>query len=334
MTHITEEEIRPSVLMDKQRILALVDAGRMLSKYEQFVEVNCPACGSDKQTFKYEKNSLRYVDCENCETFYINPRPTPEVLEWFYKDSPNYAYWNDVIFPASEDARREKVFSPRVDCLIELCKKYQVQTNSILEIGAGFGTFCSEIKKRNKFERIVAIEPTPGLAKTCRERGLDVIELPVEKVDLSQSELFDIIASFEVIEHLFEPSKFIADAEKLLRPGGLIILTCPNGNGFDVEVLGNISTTVDHEHLNYFNPESLGILLTKHNFEVLESFTPGRLDAELVRNKVLSNEFDISGNPFLKRVLIDEWDAAGQDFQNFLVQQGLSSNMWIVAKKR
>lgn len=333
MTHITEEEIRPSLLMDKQRILALVDAGRMLSKYEQFEEVNCPACGSDKQKFKYEKNSLRYVDCENCETFYINPRPTPEILEWFYTGSPNYAYWNDVIFPASEDVRREKVFSPRVDCLIELCEKYQVQTQSILEIGAGFGTFCSEIKSRNKFERIVAIEPTPGLAKTCRGKGIDVIELPVEKVDLSQSELFDVIASFEVIEHLFEPSKFIADAEKLLSPGGLIILTCPNGKGFDVDVLGNVSTTVDHEHLNYFNPESLGILLTKHKFEVLESFTPGRLDAELVRNKVLSNEFDLSNNPFLKRILIDEWEAAGQDFQDFLVQKGLSSNMWIVAKK-
>ena len=156
----------------------------------------------------------------------------------------------------------------------------------------------------------------------------------VEKVDFSQTEPFDILASFEVIEHLYDPSKFIADAEKLLKQGGLIILTCPNGKGFDIEVLGPLSTTVDHEHLNYFSPISLGILLKNHNFEVLESFTPGKLDAELVRNKILTQEFDVTDNPFLQRILIDEWDTQGQKFQDYLISCGLSSNMWIVAKKR
>jgi 2-polyprenyl-3-methyl-5-hydroxy-6-metoxy-1,4-benzoquinol methylase len=222
---------------------------------------------------------------------------------------------------------------PRVDRLLDLCQKYGVNTNAILEIGAGFGTFCGEVKRRNVFARVVAVEPTPDLAKTCRERGLEVIEKPVEQIQLEAAELFDVVASFEVIEHLFAPADFIGHMTRLLRSGGIMMLACPNGQGFDIETLGTASNTVDHEHLNYFNPESLAGLLEKCGLEILESFTPGKLDADLVRNKVLAGEFDVSDQPFLKKVLVDEWERLGGAFQEFLIQQGLSSNMWVVARK-
>jgi 2-polyprenyl-3-methyl-5-hydroxy-6-metoxy-1,4-benzoquinol methylase len=333
MAKLTEEAIRPSALMEKQKVVALTDVGRMLSKYGEFVSVPCPACGSDEAAEKFVKNGIKYVECESCETFYVNPRPTSEVLGWFYQGSPNYEYWNNVIFPASEEVRRERIFVPRVDRLLELSGKYKVQMNSLLEIGSGFGTFCAEVKSRNVFEKIVAVEPTPDLAETCRGRGIEVIEKPVEQIQLDSKDLFDVIANFEVIEHLFAPADFIRAAVGLLKPGGLLMLTCPNGKGFDVETLGVLSDTVDHEHLNYFNQKSLAKLLEKTGLEVLESFTPGVLDADLVRNKAMSGEFDVSNQPFLQKVLIDEWDQLGGPFQSFLVEQGLSSNMWVVARK-
>lgn len=333
MSTLTEQDIRPAQLMAKQRIAALTDVGRMLSRCSEFVLVDCPACGSDAHVPKFEKNGMSYVECKKCQTFYVNPRPPSDVLEWFYRGSPNYAYWNEVIFPASEAARRERIFVPRVDRLLDLCQKYKVDTNAILEIGAGFGTFCGEVKRRNVFTRVVAVEPTPDLAKTCRERGLEVIEKPVEQIQLDASELFDVVASFEVIEHLFAPADFVGHMTRLLRPGGIIMLACPNGQGFDIETLGTASNTVDHEHLNYFNPKSLAGLLAQRGLEMLESFTPGKLDADLVRNKILAGEFDVSRQPFLKKILVDEWEHLGVAFQEFLIQQGLSSNMWVVARK-
>jgi 2-polyprenyl-3-methyl-5-hydroxy-6-metoxy-1,4-benzoquinol methylase len=333
MSTLSEHDIRPEHLMSKQRIFALTDVGRMLSRYGEFVEVDCPACGGGEHKPKYEKNGLSYVECSECRTFYISPRPTPDVLEWFYRGSPNYAYWNDVIFPASETKRREEIFVPRVDRLLDLCQKYKVSTNSMLEIGAGFGTFCGEVKKRNVFKRVVAVEPTPDLAKTCKERGLEVMELPVEQIKLDKEELFDVVASFEVIEHLFAPVDFVGHMTRLLKPGGIMMLTCPNGQGFDIEVLGTASNTVDHEHLNYFNPESLSRLITNCGLEILESFTPGKLDADLVRNKIISGDVDLANQPFLKSILIEKWDLLGVAFQDFLIKQGLSSNMWVVARK-
>lgn len=331
--NFSEQQIRPIKLTEKHRIAILKDIGRLLSRYEEFVHVPCPACGADDASPKFEKYGINYVECTQCRTFYVSPRPTPDLLTWFYQGSANYAYWNDVVFPASEAARREHIFVPRVDRLLELCRKYAVEMGAILEVGAGFGTFCTEVKTRNAFARVVGIEPTPGLAETCRKRGVEIIELPIEQVRFDAPELFDVVASFEVIEHIYAPQDFVARAAKLLKQGGLLIMTCPNGQGFDIQALGAASNTVDHEHLNYFNPDSLAGLLARCGLEVLESFTPGRLDAELVRNKVLAGEHDISAQPFLKRVLIDEWERLGQPFQDFLAQQGLSSNMWLVARK-
>ena len=333
MSTLTEQQIRPVQLMAKQRIAALTDVGRILTRCSEFVQVDCPACGVNDHVPKFEKNGMSYVECSACRTFYVNPRPTPDVLEWFYRGSPNYAYWNEVIFPASEAARLERIFVPRVDRLLELCSKYEVKKNAILEIGAGFGTFCAEVKRRNMFARVVAVEPTPDLAETCRGRGLEVLELPVEQIQLDADDLFDVVANFEVIEHLFAPVDFVGHMTRLLKPGGIMMLACPNGQGFDIETLGTASNTVDHEHLNYFNPESLAGLLAHCGLEILESFTPGKLDAELVRNKILAGEFDVSEQPFLRKVLIDDWANLGLPFQEFLVQQGLSSNMWIVARK-
>lgn len=330
---LTEQEIRPAELMDRGRVAVLTDVGRMLSRISEFVLVACPACDADDAQFRYEKNSIRYVECRACQTMYVNPRPSPEVLAWFYKGSPNYAYWNEFIFPASETARRQKIFVPRVDRLLDICARHGVPTNALIEIGAGFGTFCSEVQSRGVFERVVAVEPTPGLAETCRKRGLEVIEGPVEQLDLAEDHLFDVAANFEVIEHLFDPGSFIGHMARLLRPGGLLVVACPNGKGFDVEVLGPLSSTVDHEHINYFNPASLSALMERHGFETLESFTPGKLDAELVRTQILAGAYDVSDEPFLAKILVEEWDRLGQPFQDFLVQNGLSSNMWVIGRK-
>ena len=333
MTKLTENKIRPQHLIEKQKVFLKVDNGRMLSKYEEFVHVCCPACGEDKPYDKFIYNGMKYVECSLCETFYINPRPTSEILGWFYAGSPNYEYWNSFVFPASEDIRRESIFVPRVNRLLDLCSKYKVETNTLLEIGPGFGTFCEEVNSRNIFERVVAVEPNKDLAETCRSKGFEVIEKPVEEMYLNNDDLFDIVANFEVLEHLFSPFEFLEAAVGCLKLGGLLMLTCPNGQGFDVETLGVHSDTVDHEHLNYFNPKSIKIAFERVGLEVLEISTPGLLDADLVRNKILSGDFDISNQPFLKKVLIDDWEKLGTDFQNFLVDNSLSSNMWIVARR-
>ncbi|WP_316977593.1 class I SAM-dependent methyltransferase [Shumkonia mesophila] len=329
---LTENEIRPDTMREEQARRFAQDIHRLNERKGEFVAVPCPACGDDHPVVRFEKYGLTYVDCLSCGTLYVNPRPTPGILAWYYETSEHYRYWNTFIFPASEVIRREKIFRPRVDRLVDICHRFGVPTHTLLEVGAGYGTFGEAVLETGLFGRYVAVEPTPDLAATCRKKGLEVIELPIEQTDLPD-DFADIVVSFEVIEHLFSPRVFIEASARLLASGGVLILSCPNVRGFEVEVLQAASDTVDVEHLNYFNPESLSDLVARCGFTVLETTTPGELDAELVRKKVLVGDVDLDGQTFLKRVLIDEWERLAEPFQKFLWVNGLSSHLWLVARK-
>ncbi|HEX5620907.1 MAG TPA: class I SAM-dependent methyltransferase, partial [Solirubrobacteraceae bacterium] len=171
--------------------------------------------------------------------------------------------------------------------------------------------------------------PEPHLAASCREHDLEVVEARIE--DASLTGAVDVVTAFEVIEHLFSPRAFLERCAELLSDDGVVVLTCPNAAGFDVQILGAASATVDAEHLNYFTPDSLAALVRRCGFDVVDVSTPGRLDAELVRKAALAGEVELDAD--MQRVLIDEWEQQGAAFQDDLVAEGRSSSLWLVARR-
>ena len=151
--------------------------------------------------------------------------------------------------------------------------------------------------------------------------------------DLSDIHI-DMDVAFEVIEHLNNPMEMIKGASRVLSDDGLLVLTCPNVKGFDISMLQEKSSSVDPRHLNLFNPDSLTHLLDLCGFDTVETLTPGILDAELVRKGVINGDIPEPETPFLKQVLIEDWERLGKVFQEFLSINNLSSHLWIVAKKK
>jgi 2-polyprenyl-3-methyl-5-hydroxy-6-metoxy-1,4-benzoquinol methylase len=324
--------------MAEQARLFAEDAARLTSRRADFIRVPCPACDRDDSQPAFEKMGMPFVTCRSCETLFANPRPRREHLEDYYRNAQHYAYWSEKIFPASEAVRREKIFKPRVQRVLDLCRRFNLPTHTLLEVGPGFGLFGEEIMRSGAFRRVIAVEPTPNLAADCRRRGLEVVETPIEQLQRSQllasGERIDVIASFEVIEHLFSPRDFVRQCADLLDAGGVLMVSCPNGKGFDIRMLGEKSSAVDVEHINLFNPESLTRLLDNSGFEVIDCRTPGRLDAELVRNAMLAGELDPTAHSFLRHILLDAWEETGPAFQDFLAENRLSSHMLVAARKR
>lgn len=330
---LKENDVRPSEIMAGQIKHIESDRKMLLSHKREFISVPCPACGFDNFRLEFIKNGLKYVTCKGCETMFVNPRPTPEILEDCYSKSSVYKYWNKYVYPATDKARREGIYRPRVERIIEICKKYGINNCTLMEIGAGFGSFCEEANTTGFFNRVLAVEPTPDGAESCRKKNVDVIEKPIEKVSIN-NENIDVIVSFEVIEHLFSPKDFLINCSNLIKNGGLIITTCPNIKGFDNIILGKLSSTIDHEHLNYFHPESLALLVSSCGFRLVEISTPGKLDAELVRNEILKRAFSLENRPFIKQLLVDKWNETHENFQKFLADNLLSGHMWMVASKK
>lgn len=326
-------EIRSPEFLAMQREAYARDIARLQARMAEFVAVPCPACGQAAARHAFDKYRCRFVRCDDCDTLYMSPRPTPAVMDDYYTHSENYRIWGEFIFPRSEARRREKICAPMLDTLLQACRTHGVAPGHLVELGPGFGTFAALALGSGAFERVSAIERTPAMAEACRRQGITVHETALEDLPAQATDPADVLVCFEVVEHVFDPAAFIAAASRLLRPGGLLVLTCPNGNGFDTQVLGAGSVAVDTEHVNLFNPASLSALLQRLGYEVLEACTPGRLDAELVREAILDGRFDVSGQPFLQQVLVDEFDRLGGPFQQFLAAQSLSGNMRLIARR-
>jgi 2-polyprenyl-3-methyl-5-hydroxy-6-metoxy-1,4-benzoquinol methylase len=330
---LSEGELCPDALLRGQEQAFARDIARLQQRLAEFVVVACPACAGDDARPEFAKHGFRYVRCRRCRTLYMTPRPSPGLMAEYYRDSDNYRYWAQHVFPASEAARREKLHRPWLDRVLDYCSRHRVPRGVLLEIGPGFGTFASLAQASGAFRRVVAVEANPEMARACRERGVDVVERRIEEL-ATELTAVDVAVAFEVIEHLFAPRSFLDHCARLTRPGGLLVLSCPNGEGFDIATLGSRSLAVDPEHVNLFNPASLGLLVGQAGYEVLEVSTPGRLDAEFVRTAILDGTFDVSGQPLLRRILVEEWERLGWPFQQFLAGHGLSSHMWLAARRR
>ncbi|HWQ48423.1 MAG TPA: class I SAM-dependent methyltransferase [Methanosarcina sp.] len=325
-----ESDIRPDNLKDAQTQCIEYDINFLQSNAENFIDVDCPACNTEQSTSLFNKNGFFYNKCPGCNMLYMSPRPTEEILAEFYANSPNYKYFNDFIFPASKEARRTKIFIPRVEKVIYYCEKYGVDRNKILEIGAAHGIFCEEMVINNAFSEVVGIEASDSLYEQASQMGFRIYNGILEELEIN--ERFNVVALFEVIEHIANPQKFLDKVFLLVEENGLLIMSFPNYDGFDIATLGTHSDSIDHEHLNYFNEKAIRLILENSGFSPLIIETPGELDVELVRKKVLSGEFE--GNGFLNKVCVDDFDSTGRAFQDFLKANRLSSSMLIVAIKR
>ena len=328
-----EKDIRPQNLVKKCNELRVKDIALFFAKQGDFLKVNCPACGSSNYKYKFDKGIFKFCECSKCETLFVNPRPNQKQLSDFYKKGKSIDFWSKYIFPISENARIKNIFIPRAKLVLSLLKEHRInKIETMLEIGPGYGSFLEVASDLKLAKNFLAIEPSKPAARKCRERGFNVFEEMIENVSLEKK--VDMVVNFELIEHLFNPKSFIKACNKILKKNGLFILTTPNIKGFDLMTLGKLSDNITGpNHLNYFNPKSLSQLLQDCGFKVLDVKTPGKLDAEIVRNKILSGDFSVGNQSFLKYILIDKWDHIGEKFQNFLADNLLSSHLWIVARK-
>jgi SAM-dependent methyltransferase len=101
----------------------------------------------------------------------------------------------------------------------------------------------------------------------CKKKGITVFksnELPPELLKLD----FDIVTSFEVIEHINTPNEEIQLVKSLLRNGGAFYFTTPNFNSISRYLLKEKWNIIEYpEHLSFFTPKTINYLLKKYGFK-------------------------------------------------------------------
>lgn len=146
------------------------------------------------------------------------------------KDTNNITFSHTVISIASASGKkfsREK-FQPKIDLIKEYFPS-DWQDKSVLDVGIGYGSFLSLLEEHG-FENLFGMDPfqkSIAISKEFTKADLREGKIENEKWPF-QENMFDVITSFDVVEHLHNPQIFFMNAKKYLRANGIIIFSTPN----------------------------------------------------------------------------------------------------------
>ena len=167
-----------------------------------------------------------------------------------------------------EIERRRKVAARRLKALSRLLGKPPADIR-LVDIGCSRGQFVDFATQAGFVAE--GVEPAAKIAAAAREAGLNVRTGLLEEQRYTDA-TFDAAALFEVVEHLREPLPLLQECRRILKPGGMLIISTGNAASWTVGAMGArwdyFHIEKDGGHISFFNPLSITTLATVSGFNV------------------------------------------------------------------
>ena len=135
----------------------------------------------------------------------------------------------------------------------------------LLEVGCGSGRMLKSMQ--DKGWDVVGVDPDPIAIKNAKSMGLIVYQgiLADQKFE---DDSFDAIALSHVIEHVPNPLDLLKECERILKPGGHLVLITPNNDSLCHQLYKIHWNSLDPpRHLYVFNLVTLKLLSRKAGFQ-------------------------------------------------------------------
>lgn len=229
----------------------------------RFTERACPVCHCREFKRVFIKRGFQYCRCHQCGMVYINPIPDQESLKRVY----DWLGHDWFALP-----RKVKIdYQPgRFDRELGVLKRTGAR-GRLLDVGCSTGAFLIEAAKAG-FADAQGIDISEPSIEIAREYGLNAVTGDFAS-DAYPAESFEVVTMWATLEHLPNPSHFVAQAYRVLRKGGIFAASVPNFKSISHLLLGPKYRYVGIGHLNYFSEEPLRRLFVSAGFQVLETET-------------------------------------------------------------
>lgn len=138
--------------------------------------------------------------------------------------------------------------------------------STIVDAGCGEG-YGANLLAVELGARVIGLELDPLAAAHANERygnAVTILEANLDDWPVA-NDTADAVISMQVVEHLWNLPKFWAEAKRVLKPGGLLIITTPNRLTFSPG-LDRGEKPTNPFHVEEFDMEQLANLITEAGF--------------------------------------------------------------------
>jgi 2-polyprenyl-3-methyl-5-hydroxy-6-metoxy-1,4-benzoquinol methylase len=252
-----------SLLTEQDGNVAKPTGGTLRDNESPIAPGYCPVCRTEEgrtflrgpDRFHHRPDTYELLRCPACTLVWLADPPKPAEMHAHY--GADYDRFIGFGGDSSPERWRERQ---------RAISRYKTG-GALLDLGCSTGSFLASLKGQSWDLHGVEISvPTAKIAeaRSCGEIFVgDVLDAPF------QSETFDVITSFDVLEHVYEPREVLSKVHDWLKPGGIYYTLVPNINAWEARLFGSYWYGLElPRHLSHFSPQSLRSLAESVGFEV------------------------------------------------------------------
>lgn len=172
------------------------------------------------------------------------------------------------------------------------------QARRIVEVGCSTGGLAQGLKAaREPGLHVVGLELDARAADMARRHCDEVIHLNIDEAEVeffASQQGHDCWVFGDVLEHLRDPWRVLAEVVKVLAPGGCVVASIPNAQHWSVQARLNMghfnyepTGLMDRTHLRWFTRETMRKMFEGAGLRV-EATIPGIVDEPRIREQGLA----------------------------------------------
>lgn len=197
----------------------------------------------------------------------------------------------------------------RLHFILEAITKHAGRQGTVLDVGCGNGVI-TRFMGEHGFDVLGIDVSEKTIAKARSLNKFPNVKFEVKSAEelVADGTMYDAVICSEVLEHLTNPSKLLAELHKAIKPTGILVVTVPNGmgprevmvtkpvirmqrkKGFTwratnrlKRLLGYSGTTTqssadDLEHVQFFTLQALNTLAEQNGFSTVETASSNFID--------------------------------------------------------
>ena len=226
-------------------------------------EPACPVCGevagvtvlAEGRDYLHDKpGTFSVLRCGKCGLMRTAQRPGRDYIQDYYP-AESYAPYQ-----VRQTDRNRNWLARMYWRLMDPKPLPRRPPGTLLEVGASHGAFIAE--KRDLGWEVKGYDFSPEQCRLAKQHyGVQVIPVDLENFDYPERNV-DVIAAWMVLEHLYDPVKFLEAMHAVAAPGGALALSVPDAGSMVFRFFGEYCYGWQlPTHLYHFDKHSIRTVL-------------------------------------------------------------------------